>query len=57
MSTVRRRRENQIQVYLADDDLDRLDELADERDLSRSATVRQLLREGLNGLTKQAKAS
>jgi hypothetical protein len=55
MSTVRRR-ENPVHTYLADDDLERLDDLAETRDLSRSATARQLLRERLDELAKQAVA-
>jgi predicted transcriptional regulator len=52
-----RRWENPVHTYLTDDDLERLDQLAEERDLSRSAIARQLLRLALDEQAKQAVAS
>jgi hypothetical protein len=49
-----RLRDAPVMAYLGRDDLDRLDAVAEARDNSRSATARQLIREGLDGLTASA---
>jgi hypothetical protein len=43
-----RRRDNSVTAYLTHDEVTQLDVVAKQQDLSRSAAVRELLREGLD---------